>query len=121
MTWLTQFASNDAGLAEVDADGQVRVLRSGETAIRAHYQGQVAVVVVTVPYERSPKDPLTLSPQIRGEGTGQAAFGNFIDEHVSAKLAALNVPASRLSSDEMFLRRAFLGSSSPPTTSLAPF
>ena len=108
VTWLTQFASNDAGLVEVDADGQVRVLRSGETAIRAHYQGQVAVVVVTVPYERSPKDPLTLSPQIRGEGTGHAAFGNFIDEHVSAKLAALNVPASRLSSDEMFLRRAFL-------------
>ncbi len=106
VTWLTQFASNDAGLVEVDAGGRAKVLRCGETAIRAHYQGQVAVVVVTVPFERSLKTPLTLtlSPEDGGEGTSR----NFIDEHVSAKLAALNIPASRLSSDEMFLRRTFL-------------
>ena len=102
VTWLTQFASNDAGLVEVDASGKAKVLRSGETAIRAHYQGQVAVVVVTVPYER----PLTLA--LSPLGRGEVTRGNFIDEYVFAKLAALNIPASRPSSDEMFLRRVYL-------------
>ncbi len=110
VTWLTQFASNDAGLAEVDADGKVKVLRSGETAIRAHYQGQVAVVVVTVPFERTAPLTLTLSPDHRSGGArrGEETRSNFIDEHVSAKLTALNIPASRLASDEMFLRRVYL-------------
>jgi Protein of unknown function (DUF1549)/Protein of unknown function (DUF1553) len=103
VTWLTQFASNDGGMVDVDASGKVKVLRNGETVIRAHYQGQVAVLVVTVPFERSPLT-LTLSPQGRGEGTR----GNFVDEHVFAKLAALRIPPSPLSSDEMFLRRACL-------------
>ena len=111
VTWLTQFASNDAGLVEVDVGGKVKVLRCGETAIRAHYQGQVAVVVVTAPFERKAPLTLTLSPEDGGEGTGITASqrrSNFIDEHVSAKLAALNIPASRLSSDETFLRRVYL-------------
>ncbi len=109
VTWLTQFASNDAGLVEVDAGGNAKVLRNGETAIRAHYQGQVAVVVVTVPYERSLKEPLTLA--LSPEGGGEGTKSHFIDEHVFAKLALLNIPASRLSTDEMFLRRVYLDTS----------
>ena len=101
VTWLTQFASNDAGLVEVDVSGKLKVLRCGETAIRAHYQGQVAVAVVTVPFERPSR---VLSPADGGAGVR----GNFVDEHVFAKLAALNIPASKLSSDEMFLRRVYL-------------
>ena len=31
VTWLSKFDSNDAGMAEVDADGKVTVRRHGET------------------------------------------------------------------------------------------
>ncbi len=100
VTWLTQFASNDAGLVDVDANGKLRVLRHGETAIRAHYQGQVAVVVVTIPFER---------PEIDfSQAKSTATTGNYIDEHVFAKLSSLRIPPSGIASDEMFVRRVFL-------------
>ena len=98
VTWLTQFASNDGGLVDVDATGKLKVLRHGETAIRAHYQGQVAVLVVSVPFDR----PMPASLQ------NLAASGNFIDQHVFSKLAALRIPPSAVASDEMFVRRVFL-------------
>lgn len=95
VTWLTQFASNDGGLVDINAHGKLKILRHGETAIRAHYQGQVAVVVVSVPFDRAlPDAPLARS--------------NFIDDHVFAKLTALRIPASKPASDETFIRRVFL-------------
>src|SRR5205823_6321044 len=44
VTWLSKFDSNDAGVADVDASGLVRVRRHGETSIRVSFQGLVAVV-----------------------------------------------------------------------------
>src|SRR5207248_5061668 len=70
VTWLSKFDSNDAGVAEVDPSGKVRVRRNGETAIRVSFQTQVAVVIVTAPYDR-PVRPEAL-----------ARRNNFIDEHV---------------------------------------
>ena len=52
VTWLTQFSSGDASVAEVDAGGKVRVLRPGETTVRATFMGQVAVVLITAPHEQ---------------------------------------------------------------------
>src|SRR5438128_2597364 len=49
VTWLTQFAVNDASVAEVSPAGTVKMLRAGETAVRATFQGHVAVVTVTAP------------------------------------------------------------------------
>ncbi len=96
VTWLTRFNSNDPGVADVDAFGKVRVLRNGETAIRAAFQTLVAVVVVTVPFER-PVDPARL-----------AGRNNFIDDHVFAKLGVLRIDPSGPCGDAEFLRRAFL-------------
>jgi hypothetical protein len=96
VTWLTKFDSNDAGVAEVDASGLVRVRRHGETSVRAAFQGQVAVVVLTAPFEKA------VAP-------GRLARrNNFIDEHVFNKLAALRIEPSDLCSDAEFIRRAFL-------------
>ena len=39
VTWLSKFDSNDAGMAEVDAEGLVHIRRHGETAIRVSFQG----------------------------------------------------------------------------------
>ena len=52
VTWLTKFDSNDAGVVEVTPEGKAIVRRQGETAIRAAFQGQVAIVGFSVPYAR---------------------------------------------------------------------
>ncbi len=96
VTWVTQFAANDASVAEVSTSGLVKMLREGETAIRATYQGHVAVVMVTAPHAKA---------------VPAAAFAkknNFIDEHVFKKLADLHIEPSGLCGDDVFLRRVFL-------------
>lgn len=96
VTWMGNFFSNDEATVSVSPDGVVKSLRSGETAVRVHFQGQVAIVIVTTPYDNS------VSP-------GQfAAKNNLIDEHVFRKLEALRIPPSRLCDDATFIRRAFL-------------
>jgi hypothetical protein len=96
VTWLAKFESNDPGTAEVDAHGKITVRRHGETAIRAMFQTEVAVTLVTAAFER-PIDPARF-----------AVKNNFIDEHVFAKLSALRIEPSDLCSDNEFLRRAYL-------------
>ena len=96
VTWLCKFDSNDAGTAEVDARGKVTVRRHGETSVRVSFMTQVAVVVVTAPYDQK-IDPARL-----------AVRDNFIDEHVFNKLAALRIEPSDLCTDAEFIRRAFL-------------
>ncbi len=96
VTWLTRFDSNDGGIASVDADGKATVRRHGETSIRASFMSQVAVAVVTAPYERK------VAP------SAFAVRNNFVDDHVFAKLAALNIEPSPLADDAEFLRRACL-------------
>jgi hypothetical protein len=96
VTWLSKFDSNDPGLAAVDTSGRVRVLRHGETAVRVSFGTQVAVVIVTAPYEK-------VVPAERLHKRN-----NFIDNHVFAKLAALGIEPSELCSDAEFLRRAHL-------------
>src|SRR5262249_19098185 len=52
VTWLTKFESNDAGVVAVSPAGLVKAQRQGETAIRASFLGQVAIVIVTVPFDQ---------------------------------------------------------------------
>jgi hypothetical protein len=96
VTWLCKFDSNDPGMADVDANGMVRVRRHGETAVRVSFQGLVAVAIFTSPFEQA-VDPNRLTQQ-----------NNFIDKHVFHKLGALNIEPSDLCDDAAFLRRAFL-------------
>jgi hypothetical protein len=96
VTWLSKFDSNDPGAASVDAAGLVRALRSGETAIRVAFQGQVGVVIVTAPYEQD------------AEARRFSSRNNFIDDLVYGKLAQLHIEPSDLCSDSEFLRRAYL-------------
>jgi hypothetical protein len=99
VTWLTRFESNDRSVVEASLSGRCRVLRSGETAVRASYLTQVAVVLLTAPRElpggpAPPETPL--------------AVNNFIDLCVGRKLAGLGIEPSGPASDAEFLRRAFL-------------
>lgn len=104
VTWLAKFDSNDPGMVTVDADGMVRILRQGETALRVSYQGLVAVALVTAPFD-------AIIPADRF-----AARNNVIDDCVFNKLQALRIPPSGLCDDSTFLRRVFLdGMGTVPT------
>ncbi len=96
VTWLTKYDSNDAGLASVSASGEVRALRHGETSIRASFQTEVAVAIITIPNQA----------EIPSERF--AKRNNFIDDAVNKKLAALHIPPAELCKDDEFIRRAFL-------------
>jgi hypothetical protein len=96
VTWLTRFDSNDGAVAEVSPAGKVSIRRPGETAVRAAFLGQVAVVILTVPYTTPVKAELL------------AKRNNFIDEHVFNKLARLRIEPSELCGDAEFIRRVFL-------------
>jgi hypothetical protein len=96
VTWLAQFVSNDASVAEVNATGLVKMLRPGETAVRAAFLGQVAVAVFTAPFAASVSEDLF------------ADRNNFVDDHVFKKLAALKIEPAGPCSDEVFIRRVFL-------------
>ena len=96
VTWLTKFDSNDAGLVSVTPAGVVTAKRPGETAIRAAFQTEVAVAVFAIPFEA------------KGDAARYVGRNNFIDDHVFAKLAALNIEPSDGSTDAEFIRRAFL-------------
>src|SRR4029078_4491409 len=78
VTWLTQFFANDASVVEVSKAGEVRALRNGETSVRAHFYGQVAVAVMTIPFDQTV------------DAARFAERSNFIVEHVFNKLAALH-------------------------------
>jgi hypothetical protein len=96
VTWLTQFFSNDETTLAVTPDGLVKALRFGQAPVRAHFQGQVEVVMFTMPYTNK-------------VSTGAfAAKNNVIDEQVMAKLKALRVPPSAPCDDNTFVRRASL-------------
>ncbi|HEY0456917.1 MAG TPA: DUF1549 domain-containing protein, partial [Verrucomicrobiae bacterium] len=96
VTWLAQFYSNEEPLAQVTPEGVVKCLRYGETSIRAHFQGLVEVVNITMPYENK------IDPKLF------ARKNNQVDEFVMKKLQALRLPPSELSDDGTFIRRAFL-------------
>jgi len=96
VTWLARFDSNEPAIATVDAAGKVRMVRQGETAIRASFMGQVAVTIVTCPRDTAVRPELL------------AKRNNFIDDHVMRKLAALRIPPADLCTDAEFVRRVFL-------------
>ena len=96
VTWLTRFDSNDAGLVSVSPEGKTKAIRNGETVVRASFQTEVAVAILTVPFT-------TVVPAERF-----ATRSNFIDDAVFAKLALLHIEPSDLSGDDEFIRRAFL-------------
>ena len=96
VTWLTQFASSDAGMLYVTDDGSVTALRNGEAVVRATFQGLVEIATFTMPFDG------TADPQ------WFAVKNNAIDEHVYSRLATLNIEPSPLCDDATFQRRAFL-------------
>ncbi len=96
ITRRAQYESNDQEIAVVDGDGLVQTLDlSGEAAVMARYQGQVAVFRATVPL---------------GIRTPDYVFPHqtIADLHTHRKWQELGLVPSEPCSDEIFLRRVSL-------------
>lgn len=93
--WVKWSSANEA-VCGIDDAGRVMVVGPGEGAIVAWYSSQLAIARVTVPWTNPQPLPEPLPPR------------NFIDEHIDARLALLNLPASPPCSDAEFIRRVFL-------------
>jgi hypothetical protein len=98
------YASNNPDVAQVDPDGVVKAVATGETSIMVRAAGHAVSArfgVIGPPVARYPR----------------VARNNFIDEHVFRKLERFNIVPSELSGDAEFLRRACLdltGTLPPP-------
>lgn len=95
VTGLSSYDSLDRGVATVDANGSIRALDVGDTAIIVRYRAELAMALVMVPRPGAVEMP-------------KIAPANFVDDHVLAKLRQLNLPPSALTDDAAFLRRANL-------------
>ncbi len=96
ITRRAQFESNDQDVAVVDGNGLVRTLGlSGQAAIMARFQGNVAVFRATVPL---------------GVKTPAWTFAEktVVDKHAAQKWRELGLVPSELSGDEQFARRVYL-------------
>ena len=92
VTQMALFEPNDTEMAEVNEKGLVKTLDlTGEVAIMARYQGQVATFRATIP----------LGAEIKS----LPAEKNDIDKAVFGKLKSLGIPPSPLADDATFLRR----------------
>ncbi len=92
ITRTAQFESNNNDLATVDERGFVQIGRqSGDVAIMARYQGNVAVFRASVP----------LGVQVDSFPPTR----NVVDEAVFAKLKTLGIPPSKQCDDSTYLRR----------------
>jgi hypothetical protein len=97
VTRWAQYQSNDLEVATVEEGGRVAAQDySGQAAVMARYQGQVAVFRATVPLGVPIADAPPFEP------------ANFVDELVSRQWKALGLVPSESCTDAEFLRRASL-------------
>ncbi|MFO0888744.1 MAG: DUF1549 domain-containing protein [Isosphaeraceae bacterium] len=96
VTRWVQFQTNEAEVASVEPGGRVETRSlSGQAAIMARYQGQVAVFRATV-------------PQGRAAGGSTFAANGIADEAVMKQWQALGITPSQPCTDAEFIRRASL-------------
>ncbi len=96
VTRLAQYESNEPDVAVVDGTGLVRTLdMSGEAAVMARYQGQVAVFRATVPLGMKIPD-YKFEPK------------TVVDRFTHRQWRELGIVPSELCSDEQFIRRVSL-------------
>jgi len=99
VTNMCAFQSNEPAVVSVSSDGRLQAgMLPGESTIMARYMGKIATWSTAVP--RSEVVPSTHYASL--------PRNNFIDEHVYAKLATLNILPSEPCNETQFLRRLYL-------------
>ena len=98
VTRWAKYTDANSSVTQADEAGNVKVMGQGEGAVTVWYLSRIALATITVPFTN----------QVSPETFARAARRNFIDELVNQKLQSLNLPPSPRSSDEEFIRRAYL-------------
>ena len=98
VTRWAKFSSTDATVATVSPEGQIEVIGNGQGAIVVWFSSRIVLSEIKSPYPY----------QVSQEAYHEAAQRNFIDALVLDKLKSLHLAPSLRSSDEEFLRRAYL-------------
>ncbi len=98
VTRWVKFSSNNEGVASVDDNGLVKMSGAGEAAVTLWYSSKVLYARMTVPFEN----------QVAAAAYDNFPRRNYIDDLVITKLKGLNIAPSALSSDSVFIRRAYL-------------
>ena len=99
VTRMAQFQSNEAAIANVDANGVISTSTiNGESAVMARYMNVIAVCTVSVP----------LPNEIPAEVYDKLPRQNFVDDLVWKKLARLRITPSEPAPDHTFLRRVYI-------------
>jgi hypothetical protein len=96
--------SGNTDVVAADAGGLMNTLRRGEAPVLARYEGAYAATTVTVMGDRS------------GFTWKEPEKWNKVDELVAAKWKRMKILPSGLSTDEEFLRRAYLDLTGLPPT-----
>ncbi len=98
VTRWVKYSTADAGVAAVDDEGKVKIGGHGETAISLWYQSNVSFARVANPF------PYEIKPEV----FAKAPRHNFVDDLILKKLQTLHIAPSAQSSDNQFVRRAYL-------------
>ena len=96
VTHLVQYTSNNPDVVRADADGKIKAVEAGETAVMVRTLGQAVAARIYVPRPAPPK-PFARAPRM-----------NYVDDFVFDKLDRMHIEPSGLSSDSEFLRRAYV-------------
>jgi hypothetical protein len=98
VTRWAKYSTADAGVAVVDENGKVKISGHGETAISLWYQSNVSFARIANPF------PYDIEPEV----FARAPRHNFVDDLILKKLQTLRIAPSAQSSDNEFVRRAYL-------------
>jgi hypothetical protein len=98
VTRWAKYDSGDEGVASVDNSGHVTMHGYGEAPVTVWYQSHVAFSRLRIPY------PVKLDNAL----FSRAARNNYIDDSILNHLKALHIPPSPQSSDEIFIRQAYM-------------
>ncbi len=95
VTKFTRFEALDPGIAEVDATGKVKGVRTGDIAILAHYAGEIGFTIALIP----------------GKPTGafpDEKYADNVDRLLAERMKMLNIVPSPRCDDLDFQRRVYL-------------
>lgn len=98
VTHWSKFTSTNAEVATIDDKGKMEIIGNGEGAISAMFLNTLVMAPITAPYDQADLQYIFAN----------APRTNFIDDMTLDKLKSLNIPPSPDSSDEEFVRRAFV-------------
>lgn len=100
VTQWAKFTSANEAVATVDEAGVATVIGPGEGAVTAWFGSRIVIGRITSPFDQKVTPDTYLL----------AGRRNFIDDLVLKQLRRLNLKPSARSTDEVFIRRAFLDS-----------